>query len=100
MYLYTYLNITLDFNGYHKIRNGSCLWTKGKEAEENNVAQLNLQCSISYGKPEVKNGNCLRFFILGGKHTKFGLYYYYINLNKKLKKLKPENLLELSQRFS
>lgn len=54
MYLYTYLNITLDFNGYHKIRNGSCLWTKGKEAEENNVAQLNLQCSISYGKPEVK----------------------------------------------
>ena len=27
---------------------------EGKEAEGNNVAQLNLQCLVSYEKPEVK----------------------------------------------
>ena len=27
---------------------------KGKEAEENNISQLNLQCLISYEKSEMK----------------------------------------------
>ena len=67
----------------------------------NREDKFNLEQGISIcltKKLLGENGNSLCLFILGGKHTKSVLYYYYLHLNKKLKKfkLKPENLLELS----
>ena len=66
---------------------------KGKEAEENNISQLNLQCLISYEKPEMKMEIvyvCL--FLAVSTHFCIIISTWI----KNLKKLKTENLLELS----